>query len=157
MCTGLEVAVLALSAVSSITSAVGAVQQGKQQRQAYNYQAEVQEQQAQEERIATATNEANFKEEQRRLLARRRAVLGASGVELSSGSPLLVSEDFAGETALQALRIRRGGEVRATRLEQQANLSRYQGRAAKSGGYARAGSTLLSGLGKTAYYGSTFA
>ena len=75
--------------------------------------------------------------------------MGASGVDPATGSPLLVSEDIAGEVELQAQRIRAGGEVRATRLEQQAQLSRLQGRQAQTGGFLRAGSLLLSGAGRT--------
>lgn len=69
-------------------------------------------------------------------------------VDPSSGSPLLVSEDFAGEAELQALRIRTGGEVTATRAEQQATLQRFQGRAAQRSGFIRGGALLISGAGK---------
>lgn len=156
MCTGFEIAALGLLTVGTVVTAAGAMQQGQQEQQAYNYQADVQEQQAKEERVVAATNEANFIEEQRRNMARRRALLGASGVESSSGSPLLVSEDFAGETALQALRIRRGGEVRATRLEQQAELSRFSGQSARQGGRLRAGASLLTGFGQSAALAARF-
>jgi hypothetical protein len=74
-------------------------------------------------------------------------MLGASGVEPSEGSPLLVSEDFAGETEYQALRIRSGGELAATRLEQSARLSALAGRNARTAGFARGGSLLLQGAG----------
>ena len=61
---------------------------------------------------------------------------------------MLVSEDFAGEVELQALRIRSGGEVRATRLEQQAQLTRFKGRQARTAGFIRGGALLVSGAGK---------
>ena len=62
---------------------------------------------------------------------------------------MLVSEDFAGEVELQALRIRSGGEVRATRAEQQALLRRFAGRQARTRGFIRGGSLLLTGRGKS--------
>jgi hypothetical protein len=59
---------------------------------------------------------------------------------------------MAGEIELQALRIRHGGEVNATRLEQQAMLQRMAGGAAATGGWVRGGSLLLTGV--TSAYGS---
>ena len=67
----------------------------------------------------------------------------------AEGSPLLVSEDFAAEVEFQALRIRSGGELRATRAEQQAVLQRFQGRAARSAGFVRGGALLITGAGKS--------
>ena len=129
-------------------SAVGAIQQGQAASAQANLQAQILEQQATSNRQRAAADEADFRARQSRALAQRRAGLGASGIDPAAGSPLLVSEDFAGETELQALRIRTGGEVRATRAEQQATLQRFQGRAAKSAGFLRGGSLLLSGAGK---------
>ena len=54
-----------------------------------------------------------------------------------------------GERELQALRIRSGGELRSTRLEQQANLTAFAGRAARQASFFRAGSLLLSGASKS--------
>lgn len=145
MCTGVEIALIAGAAVS----AVGAVQQG----QAANKQGKLQSafllQQAEGERQAAAARESDFRKSQSREMARRRAALGASGVVQSTGSPLLASEDFAGEVELQALRIRQGGEVSATRLQQQASLARLQGKNAQTGGFLRGGSLLVSGAGRT--------
>ena len=42
-----------------------------------------------------------------------------------------------------------GGEVTATRAEQQATLQRFQGRAAKKAGFVRGGALLLTGKGKS--------
>ncbi len=98
--------------------------------------------------MKAAADEEDFRRKQSFILAARRAALGAAGVDPSSGSPLLVSEDFAGEVELQALRIRSGGETTATRLEQQAVLQRFTGRAARRQGFVRGGGLLLSGAGK---------
>ena len=111
-------------------------------------QAAILGQQAEQEKRAAAASEADFRSTQSRLMAQRRAALGASGVQQAAGSPLLVSEDFAGEVELQALRIREGGEIRATRLQQQAGLQRFAGQQAQTGGFLRAGSLLLTGTGR---------
>lgn len=150
MCTGFEIAFLASAAVST----VGAIAQGQAAKKQAKSQARIVGEQAASEREAAVASEADFRSNQSRLMAARRAAMGASGVRQSTGSPLLVSEDFAGEVELQAQRIRKGGEVRATRLEQQGSLLRKQGRAAQTGGFLRAGSLLLSGAGKSFSSGS---
>ena len=133
---------------SAAVSAFGALAQGFAAKRAGDFEAGILTQRAERDRLQAASDEEDFRRKQSRAFAARRAALGASGVEPGAGSPLLVSEDFASEVELQALRIRAGGEVTATRLEQQAVLQRSQGRAARSAGFARGGALLLSGAGK---------
>ncbi len=145
----------------SVISAYGALKQGqaaketgKLQEKLADQQATVTEQQAQSERVVAGQQEGDFRRQQSALMARRRAILGGSGIDQATGSPLLVSEDFRRETELQALRIRAGGEISATRLEQQAGFQRFQGSLlrfagdnALVAGRIRAGSSLLTGAG----------
>lgn len=145
---------LAMMAVASAVSAYGAVQQGKAANQQAKVQSAIYQQQAERERLVAASEEQDFRRQQSRQMATRRAMMGVSGVDAATGSPLMVSEDFAGEVELQALRIRNGGEVAATRMEQQAQLTRMAGKAAQTGGYFRAGSSLLHGFGQAGYYAS---
>ena len=141
--------ILAIATIASTAfSVVSAIQQGQAAAAQGKLQAGILEQQATRERQEAAASEADFRARQSRALAQRRAGLGASGVDPGTGSPLLVSEDFAGEVELSALRIREGGEVRATRAEQQAVLQRFQGRAARTAGFVRGGALLVSGAGK---------
>ena len=129
-------------------SAFGAIQQGQAAERQGKFQAAVLRQGAERERQISAADEADFRRRQSFALARRRAGLGASGVDPAAGSPLLVSEDFAGEVELNALRIRAGGETRATRAEQQANLQLASGRAKRRQGFIRGGSLLIGGAGQ---------
>ena len=145
MCTGIEIALIAGAAVS----AVGSIKEGQAAKQRGGLQARILTQQATSEREQAAGREEDFRRSQSRVMAARRAGLGGAGIDPSTGSPLLVSEDIAGEVELQAQRIRAGGEVRATRLEQQATLQRLSGRQAATGGLLRGGSLLLSGAGRT--------
>ncbi len=124
----------AATVVGTALSAIGAIRQGSLQSSALAQQAE-------RERQQSEIREEDFRRKQARLEGTRRARLGAAGVEPGAGSPLLASEEFAGESELQALRIRSGGEAVATRLEQQAQLTRSKGR-------TRAGSLLLSGTSR---------
>ncbi len=129
-------------------SAISAIQQGQAADRQGKLQAGILRQQADRDRQQAASDEEDFRRQQSAVLAKRRAGLGASGVDPASGSPLLVSEDFAGEVEFNALRIRSGGEVRATRAEQQANLQLASGRAKRRQGFTRGGALLLSGAGK---------
>lgn len=140
---------LILGAVATAASVGGAVYGGIQQQQQAKTQAKVYAQQANYERQAAAENEAEYRKRQDRLMATRRALLGASGVEGDTGSPLLASEDFASEAELQALKIRQGGAVNASRLEQQGSLLNQAGDAAFAGGFVRGGALLLSGASNT--------
>ena len=137
-------------AVSAAVAIVGAVQQAKASKKQADAQAAIDDERARIERQNTAFREDDFRRAGSRDFATRRAALGGSGVSLSEGSPLLVSEDFAGETELQALRIRRGGETVATRLNQQASLTRSAGSAKQTAallGAGRRASLLISGGG----------
>jgi hypothetical protein len=139
--TGLLIGAAALGAVSSIKAGQAANKQAK-------FEAGIQQQQAARERQVAAGTESDFRRRQSRLQAQRRAALGASGVRSGTGSPLLAAGDFAAEVELAALRIREGGEIRSTRLEQQAELTRRAGRNVRTRGFFRAGSSLLSGVGQ---------
>ncbi len=141
MCTGAELALLAGG-----VSAVASISQGQAARGQAKFQAQVSEQQAARERLVSAGEEEDFRRKQSRFLAQRRAALGGAGVEIGTGTPLLAFGDFVAETELQALRIRAGGETTATRLEQQAQLTRAGGRAKQRRGFLRAGASLLSGF-----------
>jgi hypothetical protein len=143
---GFSAAALAAAAVS----AAGAIQQGQAAKKQADYQAAVQNQQAQRELEIAASQEQDFRRDQSRLMAQRRAALGASGIDFSTGSPLLASLDFVGEGELQSLRIRSGGQANASRLKQQAELTRAKGKSARTASFFKAGSTLLDGASK--YY-----
>jgi len=133
----------AATVVSGAIGAAGAISQGQASQNQARAQAAIYSQKAASERQAAAAREGDFRAEQNRLMARRRALLGGSGVDPSTGSPLLTGEDLAGEIELQALRIRHGGAVSATRLQQQAALTRAAGSAEAQAGFWRGGSLLL--------------
>lgn len=139
-----------LTAVATVASAVGSIVQGRAVQKQDESQAKISEQQAERDRQVAGEQEGDFRARQRRAAAAVRAAGGARGVDISVGSPLLTAEDFSRETTRQALRIREGGEIRATRLEQQADLLRDRGRAAATSGFISAGSSLLRGAARTA-------
>ena len=135
--------------VGSALSAVSAIREGNAAKATANLQAGISQQKADSERNQSAADERDFRANQSRVLAARRAALGGSGTRQDVGSNLLVAEDFASEAELQALRIRGGGEIRATRAEQQAKLTRFKGSQAQTSGFLRGGSLLISGGAKS--------
>ena len=179
----MAISTTALLIASTIVTAVGAISQGnaarrqadfnaaailqqsERQAQIDEQQAQIKEQQSAREREVAGVEEDDFRREQRRLFAQRRAALGVSGIDISTGSPLLAAEDFITEAEFQALRIRSGGETSAIRLKQEADLIRQQsernrraginsatltsaaGKSAQTRGFTRAGASLLTGFG----------
>ncbi len=129
-------------------SAFSAISQGQAASSEAKFRASVSQQQAAREREVAAAEERDFRRRQSQAFAQGIADLGGSGIDIQTGTPLLTSEDFAAETELQALRIRSGGETRALRAEQEAQLLRRAGRAAKRRGFLRAGASLLTGAGR---------
>jgi hypothetical protein len=145
MCTGVEAAIII---AGTMVSAAGAIQSGQAAQRQANLQAEALNQQAQREQQIAAQNEEDYRRQQSRLVASRRAMMGANGVMAGTGTPLLVAEDMAGEIELQALRIRNGGDAKALGLQTEASLQRMKGSAERTNSYYRAGGTLLKGAGE---------
>jgi len=144
MCTGVEIALLAAAAVST----AGVLESGRQQSKMAEYNARVAGQGAEVAGEKAAYDEQLHREQVRKILSQQRALYGKSGVEGTTGSPLLVMEDTVKQGELDALAIRYGGEVEAARARSGANLSRMQGNAARTASYWQAGTTLLSGGAK---------
>lgn len=129
-------------------SAAGALKEGQAAKASADFQARINDQQAEREKLIAASEESDFRREQSRNFAERRAAMGKGGVSIGEGSPLLAADDFAAEAELNAQRIRSGGDVRSTRLRQEAELARMAGKSAQQRGVMRAGSSLLSGFAK---------
>lgn len=142
-------AVSTMIGIAKGIAAAGTVIGGIQDQQRADFEANVALQQAEQEGVASAEAERDFRRNQSAAMAEYRAAAGSSGVQVGSGSPLLTFADFGAETELQARRIRKGGEIRATRLRQQAELSKMGGRASLLKGVTRGGSTLLTGFARS--------
>jgi len=151
---GLEVGTLA--AIGAAVSAVSTVASGAMSFMQARSQAKAMEQQADFERAQAQIDADEFRRRQRRLLGTARATRGATGVDLLSGSPLLVDDDTIDEIVFQTERIRQGGDIRATRLEQQAGFTRSSGASALAGSVVSAGGTFLtSDTGQSMFGGAS--
>jgi hypothetical protein len=114
-------------------SAVGKYQEGKTQKRAHDYNAE------------RAEEKAAYEEEQsrlrwKRLIGQQQALYAKAGVDISSGSPLLIMSQTAAEGELEALNIRYAGE-------NEAQMQRWYGKRAMQAAKLAAWSTLLTGGG----------
>ena len=146
--------------VMAVTAIAGAAMSAQQQRQQGQFQKGVAEYNAQvAENEATETRNKGTEEEnkQRRrtaeLLSKQRAQLGASGIELGSGSALQLQEDTETLGEVDALRIRSNFSGRAGALDTSAGLTRTKGGFAEEQGRSAATGTLLSGVAGVAKTG----
>lgn len=126
-------------------SVAGSVASGAQQQQMANYQAKAYEQQAQADAQASAFEAAQEKKKQDLLQASARAQVGASGVAVA-GSPTEVLSANAVQNQLDLKAIQYGSQLRQNSLRTQADISRFSGKQAMTGGIIKAGGNLVSGL-----------
>jgi len=155
LATALALAGTAVGTVGVIQQGEAAASQAKFQAEQASRQAEIERQKADRARAAGRQREEDFRRNQALLMARRRAILGASGVQTDTGAPLLTSQDFASEVELEAQRLRSNALTTSTRLDQaatlqadQAGLFRSAAGSARVGGLVRGGALLLTGVGK---------
>lgn len=141
--------VTAIMLVGTAIAGIGAIQQGQDAKNASEYNAAVAEQGAVASRQQAAANAAAAERESRKRLGAMEASYGASGVNLSEGSPLEILQQSARDAEMDRLNIIYGGEVRAGGYSNTATLDRYRGEAAETSGYLRAGSELLGGYGRS--------
>ncbi len=114
-------------------SAVGKYQEGKTQKHAHEYNAQ------------RAEERSKYEEEQtrlkwKRIIGQQLALYAKAGVDISSGSPLLIMSQTAAEGELEALNIRYAGE-------NEAQMQRWYGKRAMQAAKLAAWSTLLTGGG----------
>ena len=145
----------AVTAVGSIASGNAAAAQQESAANAANYNAQVNENNAQ-----TALQSANANEEAQRRksaqqLGQQRAGLAENGIGLDSGTATDLTEQSAMNAEMDALNIRYQGKTQAQAYKSGAALDRMQASqamsnasAARTSGYLTAGASALSGYGR---------
>jgi hypothetical protein len=167
-----------MSVISGVVGMIGQVQQGQQQKAQFDYQAQIQQNNAiiannnaitaqrfaEDARKRGAMEAETFSGKVRQLGGQQKAVLAANGVLVESGTALDITAETAEVGQLDALTIRANAEREALGFEQQsvnfqaqagqstaqANLSTLAGANAASAGTGRAFSSLLTGAGSVA-------
>lgn len=135
--------------------------QAKSQAAWNDYNAQIAEREAGETQAAAAYEESKLRKGGERLKARQKVLYAKAGVT-PEGSPLDVMEQTAAELEMDALMIRRGGQLGYQRYTAEAGLERMvgrsallRGRAARRAGRWGAAATGLSGAAQLGYqYGS---
>jgi hypothetical protein len=138
----------ALLVLGTASAAIGAVRAGKAVEAQEKLRADALRQEAESAAVAAAEAEEDFRIEQSRIGAARRAAFARSGVVPTAGSPLLVSEEIARRVQHAALRIRTGFDPEILRLKQEARLREFTGSTARQAGLIKGFATLGSGLSK---------
>ena len=139
---------MAAMAAGTAVQAYGQVQEGKAARKAAEYDAANKQAQARD-----AINRGNIEQEQQRqktekLKGAQRAAMGASGVDVDSGSygDVLLDTVTMGEKDAQT--IRTNALRSAWGLENDAAITLFKGEAAEAAGKTRAAGTILTGFGQ---------
>ena len=145
----------ALPFIATAMSVIGTIQQAGAQRDAANYNAQVNQQNAAAATAQGAADEA----QQRRLNVMRLGVMkagyGASGVSME-GSPLDVLESSAAQAELDAQNIRYNATVKSIGYSNNATLDTARGEAAwKAGMFKAAGQSLMAFSSRGTGTGST--
>ncbi len=139
-----------VSIASALFGAVSSLSQARAQKRLASRNAAIAEQNAIQAKNEAAFEESVKRSETQRLKASQRALQGASGGGVDTGSSLLVLEEQAVAGELDALTIRYKGDVAATRSLNQAGTDRFEGDLAKQTGVFRAGTSLLTGVTRAA-------
>jgi hypothetical protein len=145
---GVEVAV-AMMIVGTAVSAYGQYQSGKAQKAAYDYNAQVEERNAQIARDQAAYDASQQEKKTRQVIAAQRVAYSAGGFTMA-GTALDTLRQSATEGEMDRMAILYGGDVESANRKSAATLARYQGKAAKTAGTYAAAGTAIGGFGSAA-------
>jgi hypothetical protein len=134
-----------MMAISTGVSVVGQLQQGQAQRKAANAEARQQEIAAAQERDAAMVEAARIRKAGDRASGAARAQLAASGIDVGSGTALVIDEDITRESNTDAEYTLLTGSRRAGALNYSASQSRARGRNAVTSSVLGSVSTGLQG------------
>lgn len=121
-------------ALSSAASGFGQYESGQQQKAAYDYNAA-------STLASMRQNEQTSEAKYAQLIGKQASAYAASGVDIASGSPLLIMAHTAAQGAVEQISEAEAGD-------QQAALQRYYGKVAAFNGTVGGIGTFLSGLSK---------
>jgi len=145
MCTGVETFIIASLLGSTAMTAAGQIQQGEFQHDVATQKARQDEFNAADARERGAIAEDEHRAKVRQIRGQQMAILGASGVEATSGTPATVLDQTASLGELDATRIRSNAEREAWGMERSALESRVEGKMARTAAGMNAFGTVLAG------------
>lgn len=146
----LAVASLVVTAIGAGVSAYGAYQQGQTAKSTAEYNAKLQEQQAQNAELENRQNMQRMQLQNERTLASQRVNYAAAGLEIGNGTPLQVQADTAKQLTLNMLDQNRAANSQEQSLYAQAGATQWAGQQYATAGMLSAGGSLLQGAGSFA-------
>lgn len=146
-------AVVPLLIASTAVAAFSAIQQGNAAKQAADYNATISMQNAGIARSDAQAQATQIERENLLRLGSIRAAQGKAGGAAGAGSILDVLGDVAAQGELDKQFALYEGEQRARGYTNTANLDTFSGKQARTAGYMKAGTELLSGAAKAYYAG----
>lgn len=155
MCTGFEIAALALMAAGTATTLYGVDTQAKQGEANAKFQAAQAEADARVETDAAKIEAQRIRDAAKKQRSQAIAAAAASGVDVNSPTALRINEDITRNAEEDAVLTILGGRDSAARMGQQAQASRIAGSNARTAGRVQQASTLLSAA-SSAYNGGNW-
>ena len=152
--------------VGAVGGTVGAVEQHKQaeanakaQEAQANYNKRLEEREAARVEAETAENARRQREAAEQLKAQQRALLGASGAAMTSGSPLAVLGQTAADEEMKVQNIHAGGAAEANKHREQAKMFGFQAGVARASAPSKAslGANLIGTWGNYGFNMGTLA
>jgi hypothetical protein len=137
-----------MSLPGALIQGQGQVSMGEGQASAYDYNAQVAEQNAVQAIALSAQQERQQRIIGRKAIGDIKAGFGASGLSMEGSATDVLAESMAA-AEMDALTVRYGGQVKSTNFKNDAMMSRYNATAARAGGQVGAAATVLGGLGST--------
>ena len=131
--------------VMSVVSAGVSIYSGYQQQKIANANAAAKRIQAQREEAAAKRNAQIAAQQRKRERGKATTAYAASGVDISSGSPLIVEAEDDYQSEINEATIIAQGADTAWRSRSAAQIEVAKGKAAVSAGYGRAAGSLASG------------
>ncbi|MDF3019303.1 MAG: hypothetical protein K0Q92_606 [Steroidobacteraceae bacterium] len=132
---------------AAVVAVVGAVAAGKAQKNAQEYQAQVDEQNGLLARRNAGSNEEQQRKRARAFQGRQLAAIGESGVGMT-GSAADIFKESLYSAEMDALNIRYEGELGNVSAQNSAQGARYSGKLAQQAGYFGAAASIAGGAGK---------
>tara|TARA_R110000744_G_scaffold380326_3_gene500757 strand:+ start:21795 stop:22292 length:498 start_codon:yes stop_codon:yes gene_type:complete len=149
MCEPVTIAI-AVAAAGTVMQGYAAKQQGEFENDVSKYNSRQLDNEATRTRNKGTEEEIKQRDKTAQLTSLQRAQLGASGVDVGSGSALSLQEDAEMIGEADALRIRSNFSDAATSLEAQSDITRSQGKAALQAGQNAFKSSILQAGGSVA-------
>ncbi len=147
---------LALNAIGTGLSARQQVTEGATSQAIADRTAVIADQNAIIAKNQAVTEEFRIRRGAEKLKGKQRVAFAASGVDIGTGSPLLVLADTARQAEIDAMTVRTRGAIEEAGFKEQAVTKRYSGKQAYKAGKTGAFATILSGAGRALSTGLKF-